>query len=125
MFSEQIRLLNLLINDWDNIKSGINNHGWDLHLGLCDNCKLSIYDFSMELENESISDASDIKEAMWKHWSGYSGCFLYPLTDYERYFCNGDDFTKTPERLDLAKSCLEFLTGYVNGTIKVEFENGE
>lgn len=104
-YNLQIEKLSWVINNWDSIKEdaslAIENFErvFDSKLsvvnGLCDNCNL------WEVAFLHRSD-------MFRSFPKTSGGLMYPLEQFETYgkFSN---FTETPERLELAVHCLEFL----------------
>lgn len=71
---------------------------FDISSGLCGNCQLDFLDL-------------DLLEDMFGSFSEYSDnySYLYPLKDFENYE-EMKNYTETPERLELAKHCLEYLT---------------
>lgn len=103
--------LNWTINNWDLIKyspnvakdnfytfcieSGFYNNHFDIRDGLCLNCGFLILD-------------EDINNKMFSTYPNFSGDYDYPLSNFENYF-HITNFANTPERLELAKHCLDFL----------------
>lgn len=99
--------LNWIINNWEEIQKSLcvedlladfqNRFGQSLQIdaGLCVNADLSVLSTSLKL-------------VMFNTFSKTCGSIAYPLDEFENYI-HMRNFTETPERLELAKHCIEFI----------------
>lgn len=107
MFEFQISTLRWIIENWEiikdqPIKAGLDyynrfNESLEITCGLCWNC-----DLSTRLIRDCYTD-------MMVSFPKFSGRINYPLKDFEVYY-KKVNFADCPERLELAKHCLEYLT---------------
>jgi hypothetical protein len=110
MYDIQIRKLEFIIENWGLIKvdknlsyySYIQEFGGGIYFntGLCENCNLYDLDIALRLK-------------MFESFPKYSGYKSLPLKNFENH-STMRDFTHTPERLELAIHCLEYLKGLQN-----------
>lgn len=103
-YDKQIELLELLIENWHEIKDSLDFYfifghlysGEVLHCyGLCDVCQLE------DLPEKVIRD-------MFRSWKYFRGSYTYPVDGgYE--FQNMRLITENPKRLHLSVHCLNYL----------------
>lgn len=114
MFNTQISLLSNFIEDWDNVVQGSPKYPWSLSLGLCSNCRLGFRTL-MDVHGYSYSEVKGFLGELWKDFPGYTGDIYHPLCTKGEYLLM-DNFTQHPQRLELAKHCLQFLKDKSNGS---------
>lgn len=108
MFEIQINKLMFIIENWslarDNpkemarvFKLKFDDSDFDISSGLCDNCDLNLLDLPL------------IEDLFYSFNESVFTCPIFPLRNFENYL-EMENYTETPERLELAKHCLEYLT---------------
>ena len=112
LFKPQIKRLKFIIKHWEDFKfkpektaklfrDTFKGDCISIENGLCDNAFLN------DLLIEEDKNKELIKE-MFEAFPKYSGSLFYPLGNFENY-SEMENFTETPERLELAKHCVKFL----------------
>ena len=111
-FKLQIKKLKFIVKHWEDFKTKPKKTEqlfkdtfkcvfFSIDAGLCDNVSLSTL-----VEDEFKNDL--LKEEIFKSFPKYSGNEVFPLSSFEKY-SSMKNFTETPERLELARHCIEFL----------------